>query len=331
MDRPHLVLAGGSGLVGHHLIAAVRDHYDVTILTRHPDGRDAAGVHTLGWRPDAARAGDEGQLSKLTSALEGAAAVVNLAGTSIRAGRLGPRHLGRVLSSRVDSTTTLVTALGRCRRPPGALIQASAVGIYGQRGDALLPDDAPPGERFVLAGVGEAWEAAVTPATARTRVCIARFGVVFGPDALAWRLLVLPVRLGLGGPLGSGRQWFSWIDADDLARALRFLIEDREAEGTFNLVAPDPVRQRDLTRMIGRRLRRPTFLRVPAFALRLALGRLADAALLQSARAVPRRLLERGFAFEVPDIATGVRAWLPAGPGDPGSPPGSDAPVADRA
>ncbi len=320
MARPRIVIAGGSGLIGRHLIAAARDAYDVAVLTRRPTEAAPDGADTLSWRPDAARAGDEGQLSKLTSALEGAAAVVNLAGASIGGGRLGRRHLGRVLVSRVDSTTTLVTALRRCRRAPGVLLQGSAVGIYGQRNDDVLHDDAGPGGGFALAGVGEAWEAAAAPAGGRTRVVVARTGVVFSEDATAWHRLVMPVRLGLGGPLGHGRQWMAWIDADDLARAILFLVEDEAAQGIFNVVAPEPIRQHQLARAIAARVRRPAFVRVPAPALRLILGRLADATLLQSARVVPTRLLERGFRFEVPDVPTGLARWLPADRGG-GAPP----------
>lgn len=311
MSRPRIVIAGASGVVGRHLVSAALDRYDVTVLTRQLVGPYRDGVTAAAWRPDAARNGDEESLSRLTSNLEGAAALVNLAGSSIADGRLGKAHLGRLLSSHVDSATTLVTALQRCRRPPGVMVQASATGYYGQRGDEVLDEQAGPGEPFVLTPVASASEAAAAPAAARVRLCTLRTGVVLATDAPAWRRLLTPIRLGLGGPLGPGSQWLPWIDADDLARAYLYVIDQPDCRGTFNAVAPEPVRQREFARAVAKRLKRPFGMPVPAWLLRLALGRLADGALLQSARAVPRRLLEHGFAFEHGNLAAVLAKLLP--------------------
>jgi len=306
-----IVIAGASGVIGRHLIAALGEEYALTVLTRRVEGSYPASVTPLAWRSDAARAGNEEELSRLTSALEGAAALVNLAGSPLDEGRLGPAHVDRMLESRVDSTTTLVTAMQRCRVAPATVIQGSSSGYYGQRGEELLEEDAGPGRRFVLTPVAEAWEAAAAPAAARSRLCVMRMGVVLARDAPAWQKLLVPIRLGVGGRYGSGRQWFPWIHVDDLVAALRYLIKVETCEGAFNTVAPEQARQADLGRAVARRLRRPFWLPAPAWALRLLLGRLADGALLQSARMVPARLLECGFAFERGTLQTALDELLP--------------------
>lgn len=312
MARPRIVIAGASGVVGHHLVAAARQRFDVTVLTRRVTGTEPNGASPASWQPDAARSGDEEALSRLTSTLEGAAALVNLAGSSLAAGRLGPAHLDRLLTSRVDSATTLVTALQRCRRPPEVMVQASATGYYGQRGDDVLDEEAGPDEDFVLAPVASATEAAAAPAAARSRLCVLRTGVVLAEDASAWQRLLMPIRLGFGGPLGPGTQWLSWIDADDLARVYLHAIEERSCDGTYNAVAPEPVRQRDLGRAAARRLHRPFWFPAPTWALRLALGRLADGALLQSARVVPSRLSAQGFTFRWGTLESALDKLLPS-------------------
>jgi uncharacterized protein len=311
MAAPAIVIAGASGVIGRHLSAAFRDDYRVTVLTRRVEGVHPDWVTPLAWRPDAARAGDEEALSRLTSALEGAAALVNLAGTSIDDGRLGPAHVDRLLESRVDSTTTLVTAMQRCRVAPGVVIQASGTGYYGQRGDEPLTEDAGPGSGFVLTPVLQAWEAAAAPAAARSRLCVLRIGVVLARDAPAWQKLLMPTRLGLGGRLGRGTQWYAWIHAHDLSRAIRFLVENDDCHGTFNAVAPEAVQQARLGRAAARRLRRPFWFPVPAWALRLLLGRLADGALLQSARVEPAHLLQCGFRFERGSLEDALDELLP--------------------
>ncbi len=312
MSRSRIVIAGASGVVGRHLVTAARERFDVTVLTRQVTGPEPSGATPVAWRPDAARAGDEEALSRLTSTLEGAAAVVNLAGSSIADGRLGPAHRDRLLSSRVDSATTLVTALQRCRRPPEVLVQASVTGYYGQRGDEVLDEGAGPGEAFLLAPVAEASEAAAAPAAARVRLCVLRTGVVLAKDAPAWQRLLMPIKLGFGGRLGRGTQWLPWIDADDLARAYLFVIEQPSCEGVYNAVAPEAVRQRDLAREAARRLRRPFWFPAPAWVLRLVLGRLADGVLLQSARVVPARLDEQGFTFLWGTLEAALDKLLPS-------------------
>lgn len=324
MAERNIVIAGASGVVGRHLVAAFAgdaasgrdaasgEGWTVTVLTRRVEGSHSASVTPLAWRPGAARAGEEEALSRLTSALEGAAALVNLAGSSLDDGRLGPAHVDRMLESHVDSTATLVTAMQRCRVPPAVVVQASSSGYYGQRGEEKLEEDAEPDRSFVLAPVAAAWEAAAAPAAARSRLCVVRLGVVLARDAPAWQKLLLPIRLGVGGRFGSGRQWFPWVHVDDVVRAVRYLIEHEDCEGTFNLVAPEAVRQADLGRAAAARLRRPFWFPAPAWALRLALGRLADGALLQSARMLPARLQDCGFEFERGTLEGALDELLPA-------------------
>jgi len=306
--RPVLVIAGAGGVIGRHLIDAARARYDVRTLTRKADGNAPEGVTAIEWNPDATKEGDEAALGRVAEALEGAAALVNLAGASIANGRLDDAHKRRVVESRVNSAQTLLEAHRRCDAPPPVWFQASATGYYGDQGDTPLTEDAADGGDFVLTDICKRWETAAGDANG-ARLVVGRIGIVFAQDAPGWRRFVLPIKLFLGGPFGSGRQWYPWIDADDLARSILFLIEG-EGHGVYNLTAPEPVRQGDLTRMVASRLSRPARLAAPPFALRLALGGLADALLLASARVLPARLQAEGFSFDCPTIERGLDKLL---------------------
>jgi uncharacterized protein (TIGR01777 family) len=310
MDRPRLVIAGAGGVVGHHLVAAARERYAVAVLTRRIDGDEPAGTRSVVWNPRAAREGDDAAIASLAQTLSGARAIVNLAGASIADGRLGPDHVARVRDSRTDSAATLAAANAAATVPATAWFQASGVGRYGDRGDEVLTERSGPGDDL-LASISRAWEGSATDAAELSRVVVGRIGLVLAADAPAWRRFLLPIRLGAGGRLGSGDQWYAWIDADDLARAILWLLERDDAEGPYNLTAPEPVRQVELSRAAARRLGRPALLRVPAFALRIVLGRVADALLLSSARAVPERLLSEGFTFDTPTLDRAVERLLP--------------------
>jgi uncharacterized protein len=297
------VIAGAGGIVGRRLLEALTGRGPVTVLTRRDDGGWPAGVTPFVWSPDAARRGDDASLDALAARLDGARALVNLAGASIADGRLDAAHLARLRGSRVDVAETLLAAARRCATPPAVWVQGSAVGLYGDRGDAVLTEASGPGAAsFPLVPTGLAWEAATEGAADLGRYVVARLGVVLDRDAEAWRRLLLPVRLFAGGPLGSGRQWMAWISGRDAARALVWLIDSPDAHGVYNLTAPEPVRQIDLTRTAARALRRPVWFPAPAFALRLVLGRTADGLLLGSQRVIPQRLLESGFDFADPTI-----------------------------
>jgi uncharacterized protein (TIGR01777 family) len=300
MEKPILVVSGASGVVGKAIANAAKERYRIRTLTREPSGKQ--GVEEVAWNPRAAREGDDASLSTVASALEGARAVVNLAGTSLDNGRLDAKHRREVLESRIDSTTTLVAALKRLAAPPPVWLQASAVGYYGDRGDETLTEEASKGEDFALADICETWEAAAQSAREHSRLVITRFGLVLGREAPAWQKLLTPLKLGVAGPLGSGEQWWAWIHAQDLAAAALYLIENDASEGVYNVSAPEPTRQKALIRAAAARLKRPAVLPAPAPLLRLALGGVADALLLASTKAIPARLQAEGFTFRYPTL-----------------------------
>ncbi len=296
-ERPVLVISGASGLVGSHLIEAAKSRYDLRLLTRS-SGRTAPNGQTwVTWDAKAASQGDEAALTSLTEAVSGAHAIINLAGASIADGRLGEEHLERIVKSRVQSAGALLLAQRRAENPAAVWFQASATGYYGDRGDTELTELSPIGDE-PLSEICQVWEAAPEDAGG-ARLVTGRLSIVLSKEAETWKKLLLPIKLFVGGPLGSGQQWFSWIDADDLAHAILFLTES-EAEGIYNLTAPEPVRQITLTRQTATKLSRPAVVPAPAFALRLALGGLADALILASAKVLPTRLEREGFTFERP-------------------------------
>jgi uncharacterized protein (TIGR01777 family) len=214
------------------------------------------------------------------------------------------------VTSRVESTRRLATILGDLRNPPQSLFVASAVGFYGDREEELLTEDSHAGPGF-LADLCRQWEAAAEPAVrAGIRVVHLRFGVVLGPGHGALERMVVPFRLGLGGKLGSGKQWMSWISLTDAMNAILFALETRSLSGPVNLTAPNPVTNGEFTRALGRQLGRPAILAVPAFALRIALGPMADEALLISTRALPAKLQAAGFQFAHPTIEGALSAAL---------------------
>ena len=307
-ELPKLVIAGAGGVVGQALLGASEGRFERVVLTR--GGTDPAGVMAVRWSPSAEHEGDEDELERLAAVLDGAAAIVNLAGSSIADGRLSDEHLRRLRESRVQVAATLIAAAQRAAAPPPVWFQASGADIYGDRGEEELDERAPIVGDAPLVELVRVWEGSAEPARAFARVVVGRLGVVLAPEAQAWRKLLLPIRLFVGGPFGSGRQYFPWIMQDDAARAILFLIDSERASGPYNLVA-QPTRQIELTRAAARRLRRPALIPAPAFALRLALGRVADALLLSSRRVVPSRLLEDGFRHDAWTAEQAVAKLLP--------------------
>jgi uncharacterized protein (TIGR01777 family) len=234
-------------------------------------------------------------------ALEGLDAVVHLAGENVAGARWSDAQKQRIRESRVRGTRLLAEALSALRTKPAVWLSASAVGIYGDGGDRPLDEDSPPGDDF-LAQVGVAWEEAAAPARAAgIRVVHPRFGVVLHPSGGALAKMLGPFKLGLGGKLGSGAQYMSWIALEDAVRALLHLI-DQPLEGPVNLVAPNPVTNAEFTRALARALHRPAPFFVPSFAARLALGEMAEVALLRGQRVFPKRLLASGFRFAQPEL-----------------------------
>jgi uncharacterized protein (TIGR01777 family) len=303
--RRHIAVTGGSGLIGTTLIQQLReDRHQITQLVRRP-----AGSGEVWWDP----AG--GKLEP--AALEGVDAVINLAGETVGA-RWTAARKRRIRESRVNGTRLLSQTMARLQRPPRVLISVSAVGIYGDRGDEILTEASSLGDpsRDFLASVCQQWEAATDSARAAgVRVVHPRLGVVLSPAGGALRKLLLPFRLGLGGRVGAGSQWMSWIAIDDAVGVIRYALETGTVQGPVNATAPDPVTNQDFTRILGRVLRRPTPFPVPAAALRLALGEMADETLLASARVLSARLLQWGYEFRYPDLQGALRHVLGKEPG----------------
>ena len=297
-----MLLSGASGMLGSALLEALRaDGTETTQLVR----REATHNDEMRWDP----AGGTG-FGEKARLLEGLTGAIHLSGANVAAHRWTPAFKREIAASRVDSTRALAEALAGLRKPPGVLLVASATGIYGDRGDEVLTESSVPGKGF-LADVCRAWEAAALPAVeAGIRVVQLRFGVVVSGKGGALARMAPLFRLGLGGRLGSGRQWMSWISIDDLTAAVRFLLGAPDVVGAVNMTAPNPVTNAGFTRALGSVLHRPTVLPAPAFALRLAMGQMADEALLASARVVPKRLMEAGFRFAQPTIEAALAAAL---------------------
>jgi uncharacterized protein (TIGR01777 family) len=296
----HIAVTGAGGLIGSALLRRLAaDGHRVSPLVR----REAAPGE-ISWDPEGGRLDPKD--------LEGVQAIVHLAGENIGV-RWTPARKARIRSSRLAGTRLLSDTLGSLRSPPGVLLSASAVGIYGDRGDEILTEHSAPGDAShdFLARLGQEWEAAADAARqAGIRVVHPRFGLVLSRRGGALGRMLLPFRLGLGGRLGSGSQWMSWISIDDVADALMHLLRNDTLRGPVNVTAPEPTRNRDFTRTLGRVLSRPTPFPVPAPALRLAFGEMADATLLASTRVVPPRLLDSGFRFRYPELDVALRYVL---------------------
>lgn len=294
-----VAITGASGLIGTALAELLRtEGHGVISLVRHRP----VGDEELGWDPA------NGQID--AAGLNGVDAVVHLAGESIASHRWSAEQKQRIERSRVEGTELLAKALAGLDSPPRVLLSASAVGIYGNRGSEVLTEASAPAHSF-LARVCQAWEAATTPASdAGVRVAHLRTGLVLTHRGGALAKLLPLFRLGLGGRLGSGRQYWSWITLEDEVRAIRWLI-DHEVSGPVNMVSPSPVTNAQMVRVLAAALHRPALLPVPQFGPRLVLGReLADELLFTSARVVPTALDGHGYTFRHPDLASGLQAAL---------------------
>lgn len=311
-----IVIAGASGFIGSALAGELSSGgYEVVGLTRRAAAGRSGGPGPVTWAEwDGRTAADWGHL------VEGARAVVNLAGDNLAEGRWTRAKKERILRSRTDAGSAIVAAVRAARTKPRLLVQASAIGIYGAACDEPLDEGSPLGAGF-LADVARDWEdstRAVEPFGVRRAVI--RTGIVLGKAGGAWPRLVLPFRFFAGGPLGTGRQGFSWISLEDEVRAIRHLVEREDLSGVFNLTAPRPLRQKEFCRIAGRALGRPCWLPVPSIALRVLFGEKARATLVSGQFVFPRRLAASGFEFRHPDAATAVAALLRGGPhgGSPG-------------
>jgi len=297
-----IVVAGGTGFLGEPLVRRlVARGDDVTVLTRNPakvetgrgmkwDGRTPGA-----WSADAASAD----------------VVINLAGENIAEGRWTEARKQRLVDSRLHATRALVEAMRRDPARKRTVISASATGFYGDRGDEILDETSARGAGF-LADLVEQWESAAREAEPLARLVIVRFGVVLAPDGGALKKLLLPFKLGGGGPIGNGKQWMPWIDRDDALRFVEWAIANDDASGVYNATAPAPLRNRDFARALGRTLHRPAIVPAPAFALKLVFGQMAEEALLAGQRVLPARPVGEGFEFQQRTIEAALDHLLPA-------------------
>ena len=299
-----VVITGGTGLIGRAVSANLAsDGHEVIVLSRSPERATLLpdGVRAERW--DARTAEGWSHLA------DGADAIVNLAGESIGAGRWTGERKRRILDSRLDAGLAVVQAVEQADQKPGVVIQASGIGYYGPRQGAEITEDEKPGQDWV-AQVAVQWEASTAPVEEMgVRRAMIRTGVVLSRDDGAMPRMVLPFRLFVGGPLGSGKQWFPWIHIQDEARAIRFVIENGEAHGPFNMSSPNPVNNGQFGRALGRVMGRPSVMPTPGLALKMMFGEMSTL-LLDGQRAVPRRLLDLGFEFHFPSVEGALKDLL---------------------
>lgn len=299
-----IVLAGGTGFIGKALRESLteRDH-EVVILTRQVSRENDAGIRTRfrHWNPP-----EGGTWEK---ELDGAGAVINLSGEPIVGKRWSVAQKKRILESRTQTAGALVRAFEKARVKPGVFINASAIGYYGERGDETVTEETRQGNGF-LAETCKTWEAEVLKAEGLgLRVIRLRIGIVLEKGGGALAKMLPPFQLGLGGPLGSGLQWMSWIHLKDLVGLIHFLLEKKETRGAFNATAPNPVTMKEFARTLGRVLRRPAFFPVPTFVLKILLGESADL-LLTGQRVLPKHALEAGYRFQFPELEPALKEIL---------------------
>jgi hypothetical protein len=295
-----VAVSGSTGLVGSEVVTVLSaEGHEVVRLVRHAP---APGEKTVRWDPEAGVIDAGG--------LEGCDAVVHLAGENVGAGRWTAARKVTIRDSRVKGTRLLCDALAGLALPPKTLVCASAVGYYGDRGEEVLTEESPPGAGF-LPDVCREWEAASAAAARKgIRVVALRIGMVLSPKGGALARMLPLFRAGLGGVLGSGKQYVSWVALDDLTGIVLHALSREELRGPVNAVTPRPVTNRELTEALGKVLSRPTLLPVPSFALRLAVGEMADPLLLASTRVAPRRLEETGYRFRFPELRAALRHLL---------------------
>jgi uncharacterized protein len=294
-----ILVSGSHGLVGTALIKALRaDGHEISRLVRRAPSRE----DEIEWNPD--------RYSIAISRIEGFDAVYHLAGESIASGRWDDEKKKKIRESRIQGTKLLSDALANLYQPPKTLISASAIGYYGNRGDELLTESSPPGNDF-LADVCVEWEQATDHARDKgLRIVNTRFGIILDKEGGALAKMLTPFRMGIGGRIGDGKQWMSWIALDDVISALQFVLANESINGPINFVAPNPVRNAEFTKALGKALSRPTLFPIPAFGVRLAFGEMADALLLTSQRVEPTRLTSSGYDFMHSQIDHALRSAL---------------------
>jgi uncharacterized protein len=299
-----ILVTGATGLVGTALVAVLaREGHTVCRLVRSSTKSTGGTVGTFDvpWDPET---------GSLGAAAVGAEAVVNLGGASIVGGRWTNERKKLLRTSRVNATRALVGALGKMNAKPGVLVSASAVGFYGNRADEILTEESAPGNNF-LANLAKDWETeALRAEEFGTRVVLARFGIILATDGGALPEMMLPFKFGVGGRIGDGKQWMSWVTLEDVVAILRLALIKIELRGPINVVAPEPARNADFAKELAIAMHRPAIFPAPAVALRLAMGEMADALLLSSQRAVPQRLTKAGYQFSDPNLSQALATIL---------------------
>jgi uncharacterized protein (TIGR01777 family) len=298
-----IIVTGASGLVGSSLVPTLigRGH-EVTQLVRRASKGVTAGVREVEWHPE------RGEID--AGALEGHDAAVHLAGENIAGGRWTDERKRRIRDSRVQGTRLLSETLASLNTRPRVLVSASAIGYYGDRGDEVLTEESAAGAGF-LPEVCREWEEATGPASAAgIRTVALRFGLILSAEGGALAKMLPPFKLGVGGNVGSGRQFYSWVSLADVIDVIHFALANEQLSGAVNVVAPEAVTNAEFTKTLGRVLSRPTFFPAPAFGLRLAFGEMADALLLASTRVEPERLRTAGYTFKHPQLEGALRNAL---------------------
>ncbi len=301
-----VIIAGATGFIGRALSRRLLETgHEVVALSRHRNkAREVLGegVTVAEWNGVSTEEWEK--------YVDGAHAIVNLAGENISTGRWTEAKKQRILQSRLDAGRAVVEAVEKAGKKPRVVIQSSGIGYYGSTSDEIVDESSPPGDGF-LVEVAERWENSTKQVeSSGTRHAIIRTGVVLGSDGGALPRLLTPFRLFVGGPLGSGKQWLPWIHLEDEVKAIRFLMEREDLSGQFNLCTPEPVTMKDFCQILGRVLKRPSWFPVPSLLLRLMFGQMADEVLLTGQRAIPKRLLDAGFEFQFPHAEPALRDLL---------------------
>ncbi len=292
-----IVITGATGFIGKALCRALHNDYDLVALTRNPD-KAAASLSgmaaTVRW--------DAKNPDSFQPALDGALAVINLAGENIASGLWTKSKKAAILQSRLNAAEAIVKAAEKVQKKPAIVIHASATGFYGNNEDRILSEDSPPGSGF-LADVCQHTEHTIQKVeTLGIRLAIVRLGIVLGPGGGLISGLLPPFRFYLGSRIATANQWLPWIHIDDVVGAIRFIVENTDLKGIFNLTSPNPVPAGNLYTSLGKAIHRPVLLSVPAFVLKLLLGDIAKELLLASQRAIPQNLLNAGYEFKYPDL-----------------------------
>jgi uncharacterized protein (TIGR01777 family) len=295
-----IIIAGGSGLIGSALFKAlVIQKHSIVLLSRNPDRVRIPGtVQVVQW--------DSATVGEWAKDVDGADAIINLTGESIAVRRWTSAQKRKILSSRIDSTRAIVSAIEQATRKPSVLINASAVGYYGNVPEEVVEEDHPKGNGF-LSDVCEQWEReALRARELGIRVVLVRTGIVLDKNGGALQKLLIPFKLFVGGPLGSGKQWFPWIHLQDEVSAILYAMQNEQIAGPVNLSAPEPVRMAEFCKVLGKILHRPSWLPMPEILLKLVLGEMAKPLLFDGQKAISKKLLDMGFKFQFPALESAL-------------------------